>query len=280
MTSRKRKADDDLAEATFNTSSSSPSTSPPTSSRAAVNRARQLKKPRTDLSGRPLALPRLLETLSPADLRGVLKSICDRHPEIGVEIASNAPRPSASSALYILSNYESSFRDSFPYGDRPSSDYAYNRVRQPLMELLEALKDFTPQFLPPHENQPAVSLAFLDGATNLIHRLPEWDSFQNHRHKLEAYEEIARAWSLVISEAAKKGGGIQLQHVGWDQKLARHNDLSGGRMSDALTELRSSLGWIEGAATGHPPSQDVMSIRDQLFSNNYGSSNPIRVGPW
>ena len=148
------------------------------------------------------------------------------------------------------------------------------------MNLLEALKDYTPQFLPPHEAQASVSLDFLDGATEVIHRLPEWESYQNNRHKQEAYEEIARAWSLVIKEAAKKGGGIQVHHVGWDRKLIRHDDLSGGRLTEALAELKSSLSWMDGACTGYEPSKDILSMRQELFSNTYVTSNPIQVGPW
>lgn len=148
------------------------------------------------------------------------------------------------------------------------------------MNLLEALKDYTPQFLPPHEAQSTVSLSYLDGATQVIHRLPEWDSFSHNRHKQEAYEEIARAWSLVLREAVKKGAGIQLQYGGWDQKLIRHNELSGGRLAEALSDLKSSLGWNDSATKAYEPSNDVLSIRQQLFSNTYGASNPVGVGTW
>ena len=280
---RKRKADDDLQDEAMTRLSPSPSPGPATPSRQQFLRTRPIKKPRTGVSGGPLPLPRLLETLNTDQLRTVLQSICDQHPEIGSQIVSAAPKPTVTSALSVLTQYQASLRSAFPYGDRPSSDYAYNRVRQPLTELLEALRDYTPHFLPPHDTQPANSLEYLDGATHVIHQLPNWDSYQHNRHKQDAYEEIAQAWALVIREAAKKGGGIQLQFNGWDQKLARHNTESGGRMQLAVVELRSALGWMDGAATGRMPQdnqEDVLLIRQQLMAGSYGTASPIQVGPW
>jgi protein Cut8 len=88
---------------------------------------------------------------------------------------------------------------------------------------------------------------------------------------------------LVIREAAKKGAGIQLQYQGWDQKLAKHNEMSGGKMEEAMQELRTSLGWM-GGSSGPPTGQaqvqasEASSIRQQLLSGTYGQS--VRVGPW
>lgn len=279
----KRKAEDDLTDTRMERTTPSPSPGPLSSARPPVSRPRQPKRPRTHLIGRQLALPRLLETLSPDQLRGVLRTICDQRPDIGSEIVRTAPRPNVSSALSVLTTYQDSLRRSFPYGDRPTSDYAYNRVRQALLNMIDALKDYTPHFLPPNEQQPSTSLEYLDGATNIVHHLPNWDSYQHNRHKQEAYEEMAQAWALVIREAAKKGGGIQLQYSGWDQKLTKHNQLSGGKMQEAISEIRSNLGWIDGTATGMTsgePSADGMSIRQQLMSNTYGTNTPIQVGPW
>jgi protein Cut8 len=147
--------------------------------------------------------------------------------------------------------------------------------------LLDSLKDFTPHFLPPNEQQPATSLAFLDGATDIIHRLPNWDTYQHNRHKQEAYEEMAKAWAIVIREAAKRAGGIQLQYGGWDQKIAKHNEISGGKMQEAVNELRGGLGWMGAESDNAPPAgpADTMSIRQQLLSGNYGSGS-ASIGAW
>ncbi|KAI9815065.1 MAG: Tethering factor for nuclear proteasome sts1 [Pycnora praestabilis] len=300
MSNRKRKADDeaqplDQERYGLHDSSSSgdyddqmsasPSISPAVAARSFQypSSSRPIKRLRPNVSGRPLALPRLLETLDAEVMRTVLRSICERHPEIGSEVTSTAPRPSVPSALSVLGNYESSLRASFPFGGNSTSEYAYNRVKQALQDLLEALNDFTPHFLPPNESQASTSLSFLDGATEIIHRLPEWDNFQNNLHKQTAYDEISKAWALVIRESAKRGGGIQLQYGGWDQKLAKHNEQAQGKMQGAVNELRSALGWM-----GSQPSPgnlgtglgDTGSIRQQLFSGTYGSNFPVRVGPF
>ncbi|KAI9828568.1 MAG: hypothetical protein M1819_006560 [Sarea resinae] len=271
--------------------SASPSTSPAISSRSLPHPMghRQIKRARPNVFGRPLTLPRLLETLDAEAMRTVLKSICERHPDIGAEVVSTAPAPSVSSALRVMGDYEAALRASFPFGGNAGSDYAFNRIRQALMDLLDALTDFTPHFLPPNETQASKSLEYLDGATDIIHRLPAFNSFQNNLPKNAAYEEISKAWVRVIEEAAKKGAGIQLQYGGWDQKLAKHNEQSQGKMQSPLDELQSRLGWMHGNAPGGASGVnggggsglgDMGSIRQQLLSGTYGTNLPVRVGPW
>lgn len=276
---RKRKAEDDGNDTDVRMSAS-PTNSPAFTPRPLPNR--QLKRSRPNVSGRPLSLPRLLETLDTEALRSVLQAVCQRHPELGDEVVHTAPRPSVASTLQVLRNYQSTLQTSIPLGSGEFlSDYAYNRVRQHLVHLLEALSDFTPHFLPPNESQTSVSLAYLDEATEIIHSLPKWETPRHNMGRDSAYEEIGKAWVLVIREAAKRGGGIQLQYGGWDQKLAKHNDTSGGKLQEAVNELRNSLGWMgsplpsAGASGG-----DQTSIREQLLSGTYGMGVPLKVGPW
>lgn len=281
--SRKRKAEDDSNSGDHDIRMSvSPSNSPAFAPRPPPS-TRQIKRSRPNLSGRPLALPRLLETLDTDALRSVLQSMCDRHPELGSEVVHTAPRPSVSSALQVLNNYQSALQSSFPLGGNASSDYAYNRVRQPLTNLLEALNDFTPHFLPPHESQTSTSLNYLDGVTDIVHSLPRWDNPQNNIERDAAYEEISKAWVLVIREAAKRGGGIQLQCGGWDQKLAKHNQTSGQKLQDAVNAINSCLGWMGNPAQPGPSTNnagDAASIRQQLLSGTYGAGVPVKVGHW
>lgn len=86
----------------------------------------------------------------------------------------------------------------------------------------------------------------------------------------------------MIREAGKRGGGIQLQYGGWDQKLAKHNHTSGGKLQAAVNELGSSLGWMNGpeSQSHSPGGSELGSIRDQLFSGTYGLGTPVKVGPW
>ena len=285
MASRKRKADDDTDDNEI-VMSTSPSASPAAPVRPVTRPSP--KRMRTSATGRTLALPRLLETLDAKELRGVLQTMCERHPGLSSEVASIAPRPDAASTLKVLSEYESAFQAAFPFGCRPSSDYSFNRVRPVFMTLLDALKDFTMPFLPPNEVQLATSLEYLNNVTEMIHRLPNWDTFQHNRHKQDAYEEMAKAWTAVIHEGMKRAGGIQLQCGDWDVKLAQHNGASGGRMQEALTALRQALGWIGGdrLANGHcgneysSPTPEMVSVREQLLSGTYGISTPTSAGRW
>lgn len=281
ISNRKRKPEDDGRDDQDTRMSASPSPKVLNQSLPhIIPSSRRLKRARTNTNGRALPLNRLLETLSEDDMREMLRQICERRPDIGAEVATAAPRPSVQASLDILSKYEATLREAFPYGGSQTSEYSYNRVRQPLMEILDALKDYTPNFLPPNEMQTAISLNFLDGATNVIHRLPNWESYQHNRHKSEAYEEMAKAWALVIQESSKRGGGIQLQYGGWDQKLAKHNEMAGGKMEEAVQELRSSVGWMGANSNNTSQAQpnDPTSIRQQLLSGTYGQS--LRVGQW
>lgn len=284
MSGRKRKASE---EPDNDRMSTSPAASPSISNRPLPSSSthKSIKKTRTgNATGRPLPLPRLLQTLSADDMRQLLQNVCDQHPELQQEIVKQAPRPSIESTLSILSKYEDDFREAFPLGNSVTSDYAYNRVRQHLLQLIDALRDFTPQFLPPQEVQATASLNYLDSVTNMIHRLPDWETYQHQRHKSDAYDEIAKAWTLVMKEAAKRAGGFHLQFGGWDQKLVEHNQKSGGRMEEAVNELRASLGLtqagVSAVAGAVGVSDERMSIRQQLFSGGFGQQLGVGRGSW
>lgn len=235
---------------------------------------RTIKKLRSNVvQGRPLPLSRLLESVDTQALRNMLQSMCDRHPELAKEVAELAPRPTVQSALETLRNYENSYRAAFPYGGSPAGDYAHNRVRPAMMELLDALSDYTPHFLPPNEGQTAVSLSFLDGATEMVHRLPDWDNPLHNQPKQTAYEEIGKAWILVIQEAAKRGAGICLQYGGWETKLARHNEHSGGRLDQAVAQMRQTLGCNDTQNAARSQRQTV----GFGFGMHSGSVVPVRT---
>lgn len=280
MAGRKRKADSAEPEDRMSTS---PTASPSSSSRTLPTPLQPRPKRHRNLSsaGRPLDLSRLLETLSPADLRSILTQVCTSHPSIAHEIASIAPRPTLESTLAVLQKYETAFKEAFPFGSRPGSEYAYNRVRGALLALLDALKDFTPHFMPPNEPQTSVGMAYLDSVTNIVHRLPDWDNITHNRSKHEAYEELDGAWVTVLKEAEKRGGGFQLQLGGWDAKIGRHNELSGGRLQAAVDELRRGLGWFGGPSARQPGSagmDDRLAVRQQLLSGTYGAQVGVGGG--
>jgi protein Cut8 len=293
MSGRKRKADDELDNERMSTS---PSPSLQNRGLPSPGTQRNTKRTRTHTSvGRPLPLPRLLQTLSADELRNLVQNICNERPDIRETIVTKAPRPSVDSTLTVLAKYEQDLRVAFPLGNRHTSDYAYNRVRQNLLQLIEALRDYTPYYLPPQETQTGLSLTYLDAVTNMIHRLPDWDTYQHQRHKNEAYDEIGSAWALVIREAAKTAGGFRLQLGNWDQKLVEHNNKSNGRMNEAVSELQSATGYMaaNAGAPGAPQQQQQQqqqipssmdhraAIRQQLLSGTYGAPElGVGHGQW
>jgi len=243
------------------------------------------KRVRSNVAGRPLTVDRLLETLDTDSLRSVLRTLLDRNPSLKDDIVQISPRPNIQSTLQVLRQYYDRLTSAFPLGPNPRSDYAYDRVRPQWQDLLNALADFTPQFLPPHETQSSTSLSYLDGVTHIIHDLPRWDNPQYNLAKQNAYEEIAQAWIAVIREAGKRGGGIQLQYGGWEEKLRGHDERSGGMMQEAHQELVRALGWLRSgnggiAGMGHGQGGQ-QSIRQQLLSGTYGVEQPrMRRGLW
>lgn len=272
-TSRKRKAsDDDVDEMSV-----SPLSSPAPHQRQLARPSKKSRLP--EPPSRALPLPRLLETLDNNQLRTVLQRICERRSDIQEEVLSGAPRPSAASTLQVLEGYQQKLAESMPYG-HSSSDYAYYRVKQPLAALVSAIMDFTPQYLPPIENQADVSLMYLDGVTKVAHSMPNWDSQTYRHHKDHVYDEIAKAWTMVITEAAKRGGGFALHRDGWDQVLAKHNEQAGGRLQPAVNALSSNVGWSGNSQNqnAQPGASDQNSILDQLLNGSYGA--PVRVGPF
>lgn len=244
---------------------------------------RQLARPRKmrripESPTRSLPLPRLLETLDSSQLRAVLQTICEQRPDIQEQVLNGAPRPTAANSLQVLETYQQKLAEAMPYG-HSSSDYAYYRVKQPLAALVNAIMDFTPQYLPPVENQASISLMYLDGVTKIAHSMPNWDSQTYRHHKDHVYDEIAKAWTMVISEAAKRGGGFTLHREGWDQVLMKHNEQAGGRLQPAINALASNVGWTSAdqhAAGAGPSGQD--SMLNQLLNGTYGA--PVRVGPF
>ena len=272
--SRKRKAspspdrDDEMSTSPAPSNARLPSMTP--SSR---------KRIRPNLIGKPLSVDRLLETLDKESLRSVLQTLVDRNPAIKEEVTHLSPRPSIQNTLQVLRQYHNKLVASFPLDPNPRSDYCYDRVRPQWHALLDALTDFTPHFLPPNEPQCTVALEYLDGVTQIVHDLPEWDTAQYNLAKQNAYEEISRAWAAVIKEASKRGGGIQLQYNGWEEKLRLHNQKSNGLMREAYEELVAALGWLRPGS--QHDQQQPSNVRQQLFSGTYGMEQPtIRTGMW
>lgn len=269
---RKRRAEDDDDEMSV-----SPQNSPSPAQRQLARPPKKMQR-LPEPPSRTLPLPRLLETLDSTQLRAVLQAICERRADIQEEVLSGAPRPTAANSLQVLDSYRQTLTEAMPYG-HSSSDYAYYRVKQPLAALVNAIMDFTPQYLPPIENQASISLVYLDGVTKIAHSMPHWDSQTYRHHKDHVYDELAKAWTMVISEAAKRGGGFTLHNEGWAEVLAKHNEQAGGRLQPAVHALANHVGWMNSDQNSSSAgSSEQGSFLNQLLNGSYGS--PVRVGPF
>ncbi|KAK9469845.1 Cut8 six-helix bundle-domain-containing protein [Lipomyces arxii] len=195
------------------------------------------KRARTEIIGRPLPLSRQLESLDAQTLKSIICALADKHSYLSEEISSMAPTPTVSASLELLSRSLDRVSTSFPYKGDAAGDYAYLRVRPHITEFLDTVSDYTPHFLPPREQQIGNCLQFLDGVTTLVHRLPEWRAEANNAMKHSAYDELARAWSLVVREALKRANGVFLQYGGWREKIAKHNESAGGLLQSAVNAL-------------------------------------------
>ncbi|KAK9326258.1 Cut8 six-helix bundle-domain-containing protein [Lipomyces orientalis] len=208
----------------------------------AVHHHNASKRARTEIIGRPLPLSRQLESLDARALKAIICSLADKHAYLVDEISSMAPTPTVTSSLELLSRHLDRISSAFPYKGDPAGDYAYIRVRPHVAEFLDAVSDYTPHFLPPREQQVGNCLQFLDGVTSLVHRLPEWRADANNALKHAAYDELSRAWSLVVREALKRANGIVLEYGGWRDKIAKHNESAGGRLQSAVDAVDQGLG--------------------------------------
>lgn len=210
----------------------------------------------------PLPLTRLLECLDSSTLTSIITNLVQRHPELEQEVSYLVPKPSLSATLATLDNLSKRMLSAFPYGGEPRGEYAYNRVGPHVEAFLSALSDYTPQFLPPIEQQPITSLNYLDSVTSMLHKLPDWTNPLHNYHKQTAYEEISKAWVLTIRESAKRGGGIGVIATGWVDKIQKHEAMSSGRLEGVLQAARQELGWLgdkQGRAMFSTPTTELKS---------------------
>ncbi|KAK7202669.1 nuclear envelope protein Cut8 [Myxozyma melibiosi] len=199
------------------------------------------KRARTEIIGRPLPLARQLETLDARALKAIICQLADKHVYLSDEISGMAPVPTVHSSLELLTRYFDRISGAFPYKCDPAGDYAYLRVRPQISEFLDAVSDYTPHFLPPREQQVGNCLQFLDGVTTLVHKLPDWTTEANNSLKHAAYDELSRAWALVVREALKRANGIVLEYGGWRDKIEKHNQAAGGRLERAAQTVEEGL---------------------------------------
>ncbi|OLL22555.1 Tethering factor for nuclear proteasome sts1 [Neolecta irregularis DAH-3] len=227
---KKRKASQDDSEMS----------SPLFTARSLSSSPTSYKRHRCQAAGSSLPLSRLIEHLDTSTLRSLLKELCERNLSLQQEVISIIPPITVSSALSSIQRLENDFRQAFPYGGDPANDYSYNRVRGTLLNLMSALSDYTPHFLPPNEKHINNSLVFVEGITSIVQRIPDFHNKLHNIQKSQAYAELDNAWVLCITEALKHSGGISFMSAGWPAKIENHHKSTGHKLVGAIKILHDS----------------------------------------
>lgn len=97
---------------------------------------------------------------------------------------------------------------------------------------------------------PSVIFSFLKLASDLGHRLPEWEHEPHNQIKKEFYEKLAQHWNHAIELAAQKmeEGKLFGQSLvtEWATELQRHNQISHGAFESSIALFKNKLGWALG----------------------------------
>lgn len=209
-------------------------------------------KPVQTILGQPLPTNRIVEVLEKKNLQILLNNLISLHPEITNDVYNCAPKPTVSDSVKILSLKIENIISSLPYKVDPTSEYSYLRVKPLIEDFLSALSDYTLNFLPPVESLPANSLEFLDDATNLLHKLPDFEKSSNNYFKNLAYEQLSHTWCICLKEFIKSSNSTTGCHASllllinnnWDSKLKKHNELSNNKLTSVVEFFRDEMSWL------------------------------------
>ncbi|KAF9343654.1 Tethering factor for nuclear proteasome sts1, partial [Mortierella sp. NVP85] len=198
----KRKQSDDI-------DSPMPSSDPPSpsdSDHSSLDHAK-VKRVRTtaETISKKKSVAKLIAALSAEQLINLVDTLVDRNPELADDIAELVPRPTVASVQPLFNSMETKLRESFPYTKwgPGRDDYSFNRVKPVLVELVDTVEDYTNHFTSPSEF-PTDSFSYLHMATEVCHRLPEWDNATNNEPKQNLYKSLEQSWIKSIREASNK----------------------------------------------------------------------------
>ncbi|KAG0245611.1 Tethering factor for nuclear proteasome sts1 [Mortierella sp. GBA43] len=245
----KRKQSDDVDSPMPSSDPPSPSDS---SSESSLDHAK-VKRVRTTAQtvSKKKSVSKLIATLSTTQLINLIDTLVDSHPELADEIGDLVPRPTVASVQPLFNSLETKLQESFPYTKwgPGRDDYSFNRVKPVVEELVETVTDYTNHFTSPSEF-PTNSFSYLHMATDVCHRLPNWDSAANNEPKKNLYKSLEDSWIKTIRNASEKveQGRMfgQMTVEEWAKNLQQHNITSQGMFSSAIEEFKLKLGWIIG----------------------------------
>ncbi|KAI8083731.1 Cut8 six-helix bundle-domain-containing protein [Thamnidium elegans] len=212
----------------------------------------ELKKQKTGVQKRSIR-GALLETMDKDGLINIINSLLNKQPNIRQEIMQYIPAPTISSSMNVLVDLEKKFIQSFPFNKNGpgTDDYTFSRVREYLNDLIDTLLQYANHFTS-SQVFPSTCFSFLDHATYIAHRLPNWDNDENNSLKKNLYQDLNNFWKLAIQNIAsnlRQGEYyINSETVSeWAKSLAQHNSITNGYyFNESVHEFTSQLGYMIG----------------------------------
>lgn len=240
------------------------------------------KKPRTPrVTGQPLPISRLIQVLDHSALQALFLHVLAAHPHIADTVVSAAPSPSLASAVALSKQKLHHLLTNLPYKCDPSSDYLYLRIKPLLSDFLHCLSDFILHFLPPSSADLPTAIAYLDEATSLIFKVPNFTNSEFQYTRTVAFEQIANTWLAALSQVSPASCDDSSVNAKWDllklvkenglvRKLANYNELLGNRFSAVCDYLHSELASIEGNNCS-AEANDLAGLLGDLITVDYSA---------
>lgn len=243
----------------------------PTSLRNKVIRKRYKKE-----AAAKRTLTYLLDSLQRDQLLEVIEKVSDENPQLRSRFLEAVPRPTLASVSFAFSNLEKRVHEAFPfYRDGPARDrYSFTRVRPKLLELQESVFQYAEHFISAESEMPSIIFNFLKLASDLGHRLPDWDHGPDNQIKKDYYAKLVQHWNVAIELAATKmetgklfGRALVTE---WATELHRHNQLSNGAFESSIRLFKEKLGWVLGMGplpqVSHPKAYLTFEPKDRYIN--------------
>ncbi|KAG0736846.1 hypothetical protein G6F57_004212 [Rhizopus arrhizus] len=218
---------------------------------------KDLKKHKLSIQKRTARIS-ILENMDKEALIDVIQHFLIKQPGLIRDVMTYIPEPTISSAMNVLIEMEKKFIHSFPFNKHGPGrdDYTFSRVREPLLNLIDTLIQYTNHFTST-QVFPTTCFTFLDYATHIAHRLPTWDNEEHNALQRNLYQQLNEFWKTAIQSTSSKlreGEIYSPDSVSeWARSLAQHNSFTNGYyFTESIHEFTKQLGFMIGLSANEP----------------------------
>ncbi|KAI7891266.1 Cut8 six-helix bundle-domain-containing protein [Mucor mucedo] len=212
-------------------------------------------------------------------LINIINSLLKKQPEVRQEIMNYIPAPTILSSMNVLIDLEKKFMNSFPFNKNGPGrdDYTFSRVREYLADLIDTILQYANHFTS-SQVFPSTCFSFLDHATHIAHRIPNWDNDENNALKRSLYQDLNDFWKLAIqttSSNLRQGECYSPESVSeWAKSLAQHNSFTNGYyFTESVHEFTRQLGYM----IGLPDTTEENSIMSIASSTTTTHIAPLKT---